>query len=301
MLQKAALPTERRGRAIAYRLAAATGFAVMAAFIKLGVDAGIATVEIMFWRFAFGLPPLLAYIALRSDFGAVRTSRFSAHLWRSCIGLLSMYLSFRGLALLPLAEATTISFAAPLFAIALSALVLGERVGPRRWSAVVVGFMGVLIVANPGGGTLPLLGLAFAVGGAIGVAAVTIAIRRIGRTEAPETTVFWFTMLSLPVLALFLPAAATPHDAREWLILLVLGLAGGASQLFMTRSLGLARISIIAPFDYSQLVWAVLFGWLLWNSTPTAQTWIGAAVIASCGIYSAYRERQLQMQAERSG
>jgi len=117
---------DRRGRAIAYRLGSATGFALMAASIKVAADFGIAIVEIMFWRFGFGLLPLFVYIALRSGPGVVRTRRFSAHFWRSVIGLVSMYLSFRAIALLPLAEATTISFAAPLFAIALSALLLGE-------------------------------------------------------------------------------------------------------------------------------------------------------------------------------
>lgn len=289
---------ERRGRAIAFRLGAAVGFTVMAALIKVAADAGVAVVEIMFWRFAFGLPPLFGFIALRSSFQVVRTRHFPAHLWRAAIGLTAMYLSFRALTLLPLAEATTISFAAPLFAIALSALMLGEQVGPRRWSAVAIGFVGVLIVADPGGESLLAAGLAFAVGGAIGVAAVTIAIRRIGRTEAPETTVFWFTTLSLAVLAFWLPSSSTPHDGREWLVLIGIGLAGGAAQLFMTASLSLARVAVIAPFDYAQLIGAVLFGWLIWDSVPTPQTWAGAAIIAACGIYSAYRERKLQRLAD---
>ena len=290
---------ERGGRAIAYRLGSATGFALMAASIKVAADSGIAVVEIMFWRFGFGLLPLFGYIALRSGPGVVRTRRFSAHAWRSAIGLVSMYLSFRGIALLPLAEATTISFAAPLFAIALSALLLGEQVGPRRWTAVAIGFVGVLVVADPGGESLPHAGLLFAVGGAIGVAAVTVAIRRIGRTEAPETTVFWFSALSLVVLAVPTFGAATPHDAREWLLLLGIGLTGGVAQLFMTGSLRLARVSIVAPFDYSQLIWAVLLGWTIWNTVPTPQTWAGAAIIAACGLYSAFRERKLQRIADR--
>jgi len=288
---------DRRGRAIAYRVGSATGFALMAAMIKVAADDGIAVVEIMFWRFAFGLLPLFAFMALGPGARVIRTQRFGAHLWRSAIGLVSMYLSFRALAALPLAEATTISFAAPLFAIAMSALLLGERVGPRRWSAVAVGFLGVVIVADPGGERIPTAGLLFAVGGAIGVAAVTIAIRRIGRTEASETTVFWFSALSLTVLAVPTLQAATPHDAREWMLLLCIGLTGGVAQLFMTGSLRLAPVSVIAPFDYSQLIWAVLLGWAIWNTAPTPQTWLGATIIAACGLYSAYRERKLQQLA----
>ena len=289
---------EHSGRAIAYRSAAAIGFAAMAALIKIAVESEVAVIEIMFWRFAFGSPPLIAFIALRSNVKVLRTRRFGAHVRRAAIGLSSMYLSFRALASLPLAEATTISFAAPLFAIALSALVLGERVGPRRWSAVVVGFVGVLIVADPGGGDLPALGLAFAVSGAIGVAAVTIAIRSIGRTEAPEAIVFWFTMLSLPTIAIFLPSVMTPHDPATWLVLVAIGLSGGLAQLFMTGSLRLARISVVAPFDYAQLIVAVLLGWLIWNVAPTPRTWAGAAIIATSGLYSAYRERQLGRAAD---
>lgn len=266
----------------------------MGALIKIAADRDIAVVEIMFWRFAFGLPPLLLYIGFRSNARAIRTRRFGAHVWRVAIGLVSMYLSFRAIALLPLAEATTIGFAAPLFAIALSALVLREQVGPRRWTAVIVGFVGVLIVADPTGRALPSEGLFYAVGGAVGVACVTIAIRRISRTEAPETVVFWFSALCLPVLGAFLPGAASPHDAAEWAILAAIGLFGGAAQLFMTGSLSFARISVVAPFDYVQLVWAVLFGWLVWNMVPTLQTWLGAAIIAGCGVYSAYREHKLQ-------
>lgn len=301
MLQTPPSGDDRPPRAIAYRLAGATGFALMAALIKVSADRGVAVVEIMFWRFGFGLLPLFCYIALRSGLRVVRTGHFGAHAGRAALGLASMYLSFRAIALLPLAEATTISFAAPLFAIALSALLLGERVGPRRWSAVAAGFVGVLVVADPGGESLPLDGLLFAVGGAVGVAAVTIAIRRIGRTEAPETTVFWFSILSLVVLAIPTLRAATPHDLRTWLMLGGVGLAGGLAQLFMTRSLGLARVSVVAPFDYSQLVWAVLLGWAIWNTVPTARTWAGAAIIAACGLYSAYRERKLQQRAAPGG
>lgn len=298
-MRDAAINPERRGAAIVYRLGAATGFATMAALIKLAVDADVGTVEIMFWRFGFGLVPLFIYIGLRSHPRILATKRFSSHLVRAAIGLSAMYLSFRSLALLPLAEATSISFAAPLFAIALSALLLGERVGPRRWSAVAAGFIGVLVVADPRGQSLPIAGVAYAVGGAIGVAAVTIAIRRIGRTEAPETTVFWFSALSLPVLGMLLPASVLDHTGRQWLLLLGIGLAGGIAQLLMTRSLGLARVSIIAPFDYSQLVWAVLFGWMIWGAVPTPQTWAGAAIIAGCGLYSVHRERRLQRLSEQ--
>ena len=290
-------PVERRGRAIAFRLGAASGFAIMAALIKVAADRGVPVLEIMFWRFCFGIVPLLGYMALHPGARNVRTRNLPAQVWRAALGLASMFATFRALQLLPLAEATTIGFAAPLFAIAFSALFLGEQVGWRRWSAVAAGFVGVLIVADPGAQQLSPAGLLLAVAGAAGVAAVTVTIRRIGRTETPETTVFWFSVLSLAVLGALTWGRWAPHDPGTWVVLLGLGVAGGLAQMFMTAALGLARISVVAPFDYMQLVWAVLFGWAIWGTVPTAQTWAGAAVIGASGVYSAYRERKLQRLA----
>ena len=136
---------------IVFRIGAASSFALMAAMIKLGHEAHIPLAELIFYRFAFGLPPLLAWIALTGNFSAWRTKRPGAHIGRAVLGLSTMVLGFSALAFLPLAESTTISFVAPLFAVMLSALVLGEKVGPYRWSAVALGFIGVLIVIQPGG------------------------------------------------------------------------------------------------------------------------------------------------------
>jgi hypothetical protein len=161
----------------------------MAATIKLGYEAGVSTPELAFYRFAFGLPPLLGWIWWSGNAGAWRTQRPAAHAWRALVGLSTMLLAFGSLAYLPLAESTTIGFAAPLFAVMLSALVLKEKVGPHRWGAVIAGFLGVLLVMRPEGRDLPALGLGLAVAAAFGVGVVTITIRQIGRTEHPQTTV----------------------------------------------------------------------------------------------------------------
>jgi len=265
----------------------------MAALIKLGHARGVSTPELAFYRFAFGLPPLLVWMAWTGRFDAWRTARPGAHGVRAVIGLSTMLLAFSALAYLPLAEATTIGFAAPLFAVALSALVLKERVGKHRWSAVAVGFAGVLIVMRPEGSHLPTIGLLLAVGSAFGVALVTITIRQIGRTESADTTVLWFTLLSMLALGLVLPAYARLHPAETWGILVALGLFGGLGQLLMVSSLRFAPVSVVVPFDYSQLVWAVLLGWWLFESHPPATTWAGAAVIVASGLYTVYREHRL--------
>ena len=292
-------PDQNRLLGIALRLGATTCFAFMAAAIKLGHEAGVSTVELCFYRFAFGLPPLLAWIAWSGNYGAWQTARPAAHAWRAVVGLSTMLLAFSALAYLPLAESTTIGFAAPLFAVALSALVLKEPVGRNRWSAVAIGFVGVLLVMRPQGGALPPVGLLLAVLAAFGVGVVTITIRQIGRTEHPQTTVLWFSLLSMLALGLLMPFHARAHGPAAWLILIALGAFGGFGQLFLTASLRYAPVSVVVPFDYTQLLWAVLLGWLIFSNRPPATTWAGAAVIIASGLYTLNREHKLGREKVR--
>ncbi len=260
------------------RLVAITCFSIMAALIKLSFERGAQTPEVMFYRSLLGLPPLLAWIAWDRKWGAWRTKRPLAHLGRSVIGIVSMTLGFSALGLLPLAEATTISFGAPLFALALSAPLLGERVGRAKWFAVAVGFTGVLVAMQPGG-DLPLLGTLVAVGAALGVALVTVTLRSISRTESTQTTVLWFTLFVTLVTGALLPWFGQWHDSATWLLLVGVGLFGGVGQIGLTASLRFAPIATLAPLDYLQLVYAVLFGWLLFDNQPALTTWAGAALI----------------------
>lgn len=286
-------PQQNRLAGIGLRVAAATCFAFMAALVKIGHEAGVATIELAFYRFAFGLPPLLLWIAVSGNFAAWRTQRPFAHMWRAAAGLTTLLLSFSALALLPLAETTTIGFAAPLFAIALSALLLGEAVGPHRWSAVVIGFVGVLVVVRPEGRHLPPLGLLLASLAAFGAGIVTITIRQVGKTEGTQTTVLWFSLLSLAATGLLMPFFASAHDPRIWLLLLALGAVGGFSQICLTASLRYAPVPVVVPFDYTQLLWAVLLGWLVFADRPASTTWLGAAIIVASGLYTLYREHRL--------
>jgi drug/metabolite transporter (DMT)-like permease len=297
--QVSSRPVQNPLLGVAFRVGGATSFAFMAAMIKLGHARGVSTPELAFYRFAFGLPPLLAWMAWTGTFDAWRTARPMAHAVRAVLGLGTMLLAFSALAYLPLAESTTIGFAAPLFAVALSALVLKERVGPHRWSAVAIGFIGVLVVMRPEGSGLPTIGLLLAVGSALGVAVVTIAIRQIGRTESAQTTVLWFSLLSMIALALVMPAYARVHDFETWAILAALGLFGGIGQLLMTSSLRSAPVPVVVPFDYSQLLWAVLLGWWIFDNHPPATTWAGAAVIIASGLYTLYREHKLGREKPR--
>jgi drug/metabolite transporter (DMT)-like permease len=292
-------PQQNRLVGIGLRVGAGTCFAFMAMLVKLGHEAGVETVELAFYRFAFGLPPLLLWIAASRNFGVWRTQRPLAHLWRGAIGLTTLCLSFSALAFLPLAEATTIGFAAPLFAVMLSALVLGEPVGRYRWSAVGMGFVGMLVVMRPEGRHLPPAGLLLAGLSAFGAGIVTITIRQVGRTEATQTTVLWFTFFSLVATGALMPFFARPHAGPIWLLLLALGAVGGTSQICLTASLRYAPVPVVAPFDYVQLLWSVLLGWLIFAQPPLATTWLGAAIIVASGLYTLYREHRLGREAAR--
>ena len=269
----------------------------MAGGVKLAADRGVGTTELIFYRNLFSLPVILLWLAFGPGFAAIRTKRPRAHLSRAAVGLVSMSLNFQALVMLPLAEATTIGFAAPLFAMILSALLLGEQIGWHRWGAVALGFAGVIVVMQPGNSSLPLDGLAVAVLAALGVATVVITVRQIGATEQAATTVFWFNMASLAVMGLPMPWLAHAHSLEVFAILAVMGITGGIAQMLMTSSLRCAPVAVLAPFDYFQLIWATAIGWLLWAHAPSGSTLAGGLLIAASGIYAAYREHHLHRRA----
>ncbi len=284
---------ENRPRGLLLRFFAILSFSCMSVPIKLASEAGVALPEIMLWRQAMALPVVLAWIALGPGLASIKTARLPIHARRTVSGLMAMTCTFGALVLLPLAEATTFSFTVPIFATLLAATVLKERVGPHRWGAVIAGFAGVLIVLQPGQVAIPVAGAAVGLTGALLVGITSLQIRELGRTEAPTTTVFWFTTLSLPILGCILPFVMTAHDAHEWLLLLGIGTLGGIGQLFMTSSLRHAPVSVVVVVDYSGLIWASLFGWLIWNHLPAPATWIGAPLIIASGLYIVWREHRL--------
>lgn len=288
------VPKEHRLRGIACRSGAVLCFAIMAGGLKLAADRGVSTVELIFYRNFFSIPVILGWLALGPGFGAVRTSRPGAHISRAALGFVSMILNFQALIMLPLAEATTIGFAAPLFATILSAVVLGERVGRHRWAAVALGFTGVIVVMQPGSSALPIDGLIVAILAALGVSIAVITVRQIGTTEHPATIVFWFNMASLLVASLPMPFVAHAYSLEVFAILAAMGLMGGLAQMLMTTSLSHAPVSVLAPFDYCQLLWATIIGWLLWSRSPSPATLAGGLLIAASGIYTAYREHRLR-------
>jgi drug/metabolite transporter (DMT)-like permease len=294
-------PAEQRPLAgIALRLLTALLLAIMFALVKLVATRGVNVVESLFYRQCGSALCATGLVAVGPGFASLRTQRVWAHVGRMALGLGAMGLNFLAFILLPLAEATTIGFSVPIFSVILAALVLGEPTGRWRWSAVAAGFVGVLLIVQPGSGDVPLLGASVATVAALLTASVTIVIRRLGATERAGTTVFWFAVSSLVPLGLAMLVFGRSHDAAAWMMLGGLALAGGLAQLTLTGALRLAPVALVMPMDYTSLLWALLLGSWIFGEVPTPWIWIGAPVIIASGLVIVWREHRLHRAAALS-
>ena len=275
---------------ILLRVLAMALMAVLAAIVKACAERGVPVLEIIFFRNAFAFIPVMLYIWRTSGFGVLRTRRPGAHLTRSAVGLTGMICGFTAVSLLPLTQSTAISFSAPLFMVALSALILKEPVSLHRWLAVAVGFVGVLIMVHPDPRQFVGVGVLFAIAAAIGAAGANIAIREISRTEPGPTIVFYFTLAGAVVGLASLPFGWVMPSLGVLGLLVAAGLIGGTGQLLLTEAIRRAPVAVVAPFDYTQLVWAGLIGFLVWGETPAMLTLIGAMVVAASSTYILWRE-----------
>ena len=277
------------------RIGSGLSFSTMGALLKLASTQGFNAPELVFYRSLFSLPVVLFWVLKRESLAALRPNRPLAHVWRSGLGLLSMGMTFQALILLPLGDATALNFTAPIFATILSFLILKEPVGVHRWSAVLIGFLGVLVIARPGESSLPAIGIAIALAAALGQGGVTTTLRHLQRSENVAAIVFWFAVAGILVGSALMPVFGHAHSAEAMAVVLAGGVAGGMGQLLMTSSLR-APVAVVSPFDYLQLVGATLYGWLLFSDVPSAPTMLGAAMIAASGIYTAWREHRRRLR-----
>jgi drug/metabolite transporter (DMT)-like permease len=282
---------------IGLRLLSVLFLGTMAALIKLAEARGAGLFETMFFRQLMALPIVIGFLSATGDLASIRTRRLSAHVTRTLAGLLGMSATFGSIHLLPLAEATTLQFAAPLFATMLGALWLREPTGWHRWGAVALGFVGILIVTQPGGHSVPLFGAMVGIASAFMIGVISVLLRQIGRTESAGATVFWFSLLSVPPLGILWLMDLRPHDPSTWALLMAIGCVGGAGQIALTASLRHAPVSVVVPMDYSSLMWATLYGWLLFGQIPGVSTWLGAPLLIGSGLYIAAREHRLRKAA----
>lgn len=284
--------------ALVVRLGAVAGLSTMAMLIKLANQRGIHLAEILFWRQFLSIPLVLAWAFATGTLFSLKTHRPWVHARRAIYGMVGMVLNFGAVILLPLAEATTFAFTASIWAVILSALLLKDKIGRYRWAAVTLGFIGVLVIAQPGGNHFPLYGALVALGGAFMVALISIQVADLGRTEQSLTIVFWFATMSSPVLLLAMPFVAQDHDLNGWLLLGAIGVSGTLGQLMLTAALRLGAVASVIIMDYSMLFWATLYGWAIWDQLPSASTWLGAPLIISAGLVIAWREHRLARQRQ---
>ena len=281
--------------ALLIRLVGIAGLATMAALIKLAADRGIHLLELLFWRQAVALPILAGWAMLNGGLATLGTTRPKAQIMRGVTGLVGMVLNFGAVILLPLAEATTLGFSAPIFAVLLSIVLLREQVGPWRWGAVLAGFLGIVVIAQPGaaGHQIPLMGALVAMGGAFMIALISIQIRDLSRTDNALAIVFWFAATSSVLLLPALPFVASTHSWEDWLLLGLIGLSGTLGQVGITLALRFGQVASVIVMDYSSIVWATLFGWLLFATLPSSSTWLGAPLVIAAGLIIGWRERVL--------
>ncbi|MGI9363332.1 MAG: DMT family transporter [Parasphingorhabdus sp.] len=283
------------------RLAGMVSLACMFAFVKLAGQSGVHVTESLFYRQLIAMP-LICFLIWRSPAGwpAIKSNRHALHILRSILGITAMGFNFWAMTLLPLADATTISFTVPIFATLFAALILREQVGIRRWIAILIGFVGVLVVIQPGGNMIPAFGATVALIGALVTASVTLVIRMLGRTESSLITIFWFSVYTLPALAVCVYIYGGGHDARTWGYLLGVGIFGAMAQLAITHSLRLAPVSTVMPMDYSSLIWATIMGILVFGQWPGLSILLGAPIIIGSGLFIAWREHVRATRQARS-
>jgi drug/metabolite transporter (DMT)-like permease len=271
---------------------AVVSFSVADAIGKWGGGEGFAAVQIVFFRYLFGLIPL-ALVLWWSGLEAVRTKRPWAHALRGLLLSAALALFFWGLKYVPLADGIAVAFTAPLFITALSVPVLAERVGPARWAAVLVGFAGMLVIVQPGTDTFrPEMGIIVA--SALVFALGITYTRRLSRTETVAGMFTWTTVVSLVVFGpLALLTWKTP-DVQHLGAFAALGLIGGAAHYLVGIAYRNAPAAVVAPQEYAALVWGALIGWFMWGDVPSAATWAGAAIVAAAGGFIAVREQRAE-------
>ena len=278
---------------MAAALAAFFMFTLMNAFAKALSDSH-SVVEIAFYR---NLVATTFFLILVFGFGRrdilVLHSKPMLVGVRAVIGALSLMATFWAYSLMPMADTTVLMFTSSLFIPVLGIIFLKESVGPWRWAAVVVGFTGVIVMVQPTGNVYGL-GIAVALGATFLHATLQIILRYLGRFERPETISFYFFLIGTVVTALPLPFIAVRPELKDIPLLFGVGLSGAAAQWLLSTAFRHARASIVTVFNYSSLVWATVFGWLIWNEWPLPAVIIGGVIVIASNLLMIWREARVR-------
>lgn len=293
-------------RGIALKLASVLVFIVMSSLIKATaqhVPAG----EAVFFRSFFAIPVIVAWLAMRREL----SSGFKAvaplgHVWRGLMGTLAMGMGFAGLAYLPLPEVTAIGYAAPLLTVIFAAMFLGEEVRVFRIASVILGLVGVLIVLSPrltvlqgATGHAEALGAMLVLGGAVFAALAQVFVRKLVLTERTPAIVFYFSLTATTLSLVTLPFGWVWPSPFEAALLVAAGLLGGVGQIFLTSSYREADASLVAPFDYASMLFALGIGYFVFAEVPTWMMMAGAVLVVTAGCLIIWRERKLGLERAR--
>ncbi len=283
-------------RGITAMLLAAALFSLMDTGLKL-LSPHYPALQVAALRALSSLPLVIAYVAWRGAFGSLLKVRWPLHILRGFLGIGMLSLFAFALRELPLAEAYTIFFVAPLLITSMSVPLLGERVDRARWIAIFVGLLGVLVVLRPTGrGMFTLSGLAV-LGAAVFYSISAITVRIVGRSDSSESQVFWLmAMIGIGATAMAAPQWTPVRGADTW-VLVGVAVSGFLGQLAITEAFRRGEASAIAPFEYSALAWGLGLDWMLWRTIPDRYTLLGAAIIVASGIYLVRRE-SVHMESE---
>lgn len=290
--------------ALGVRLLAAAALATMGMLVKLAGTRGAHLIELIFWRQLLTVVLLGAGLALTGKLALLRTKRLSAHARRAASGLFGMVFTYGAVLLLPLTEATTLGFTAPVFAVLIAIVLFRERIGPYRWGAVAMGFAGVIVVMQPFSGLhegVTLAGVAVGLVAPFMVALISFQLQDLNTTENPWSIVFWFSALTTPIAAMALPFVIAGHDPVTWALILGMGLVGAGAQMLLTTSLRFGSAAVILLMDYTALLWASFYGYTIFDRAAPASLWLGAPLIIAAGLLIAWRERQLARSRVHSG
>jgi drug/metabolite transporter (DMT)-like permease len=291
------------GKGILLKLISTVLFAVMSALIRyLGAHYPIG--EMVFYRSACAMIPVLGVYAFRGELASiVRTERPFGQAGRGVISIVGMFCNFGALARLPLIEANAIGFTSPLISVAFAAWILKERVRIYRWSAVIIGFVGVLVVLSPhlSGDQLTMAmasaasvaGVIYALAGSVCNAGTVIQTRHLARSETTSSIVFYFSLSCALAGLVTLPFGWVTPSYGEFIALVSVGVLGGSGHIFLTESYRYAAASVVAPFDYTAMIFALVLGYAMFGEVPTTMILLGSGIIAAAGLFVIWREHQL--------
>lgn len=287
-------------RGIALKLGSVLVFIVMVSMIKATAD-HVPAGQSVFFRSAFAIPVIVVWLVLRRELSTgLRAAAPMGHVWRGFAGTCAMGLGFAGLAYLPLPEVTAIGYAAPLLTVIFAAMFLGEDVRLFRLSCVALGLVGVLIVLSPrltllegGANHAEAFGALLVLGGAVFAALAQVFVRKLVQTEKTPAIVFYFSLTATVLSLATLPFGWVWPEPRELALLIGAGLLGGVGQILLTSSYREADASLVAPFDYASMLFALAIGWFVFAEMPSRTMLMGAALIIFAGILIILRERKL--------